>query len=200
MNAAWWTLAGVGAASAFSLGKDWLLEDRRTALQRRKEREDELRAARIASMLIADELDTHAMNYRLLARLGRTPKRQVTQTSNFLSSKEWDAHKLDIARLTIIPPETWNGLTHAYHNAQQLRSRVELDGPDVQFPPSRIPTLNEHGDSAEELASILTDAAESIGQIMRPQPRGRWARFGTRSFRQRLGTETTEVEDADERA
>jgi hypothetical protein len=199
MNAAWWTLAGVGAAAAFSLGKDWLLEDRRTALQRRKEREDELRAARVAALLIADELDTHAMNYRLLARLGRTPKRQVTQTANFLGSTEWEAHKLDIACLTIIPPETWKGLTHAYHNAKQLRSRVELDGPDVGFPPSRIPTLNEHGDSAEELASILTDAAQSIGEIMRPRARHRWRRFGTRSFRHGLGTEPAEIEDADER-
>jgi hypothetical protein len=172
-------LIGAGGVAGFNLAKDWLLIDRRTSLEDRKEREDELRAGRVACLLIADELDTHAMNYRLLADLGRTPQRQVTQTRNFLSSEAWDEHKLDIARLTNVPQETWEGLTHAFHNAIQLRSRVELDGPEVPFPAHRIPTLKDHEAAATELAEILTAAAKRIEEGLKPTRRSRsgWRKF-----------------------
>jgi len=144
VNAAWWALAGVGAAGGLGLAKDWLIENRRTSLAWKRTREDELRSARVACLLIADELNTHAMNYKLLADLRRTAKRPVAQTPNFLSSREWEAHKLDLARLTAVPNETWQGLFNAYHNAQQLRSRIEIDGPEAPFPSHRIDDLRTH--------------------------------------------------------
>jgi hypothetical protein len=82
VNAAWWAIVGVAVAGALSLAKDWLIERRRTTFAWKKDREDDLRAARIASMLNGDELETHAMNYELLDRLGRTPDRPVTDTPN----------------------------------------------------------------------------------------------------------------------
>jgi hypothetical protein len=169
VDAALWTLAGVGAAGSLGLAKDWLIENRRRTLQWKKERDGEVRAARVASMLIADELDTHAMNYRQLAELGRTPVRPMPP--NFLSSSEWDAQKHDLARMTFIPTETWTGLTHAYHNAVQVRARVETDGPNVTFPPARIITLNDHAEAAQELSAILSDAANTITKQMQNQAR-----------------------------
>jgi hypothetical protein len=128
-------------------------------------------------LLIADELDTHAMNYRLLAELGRTPKRQVTETRNFLSTEAWDAHKLDIAQMTNVPEETWVGLTHALHNAVQLMARVQLDGPEVPFPAHRIPTLKNHEEAATELSEILMDAAKRIEAHLTPTRRSGWRRI-----------------------
>jgi hypothetical protein len=154
VNAAWWAIVGVAVAGALSLAKDWLIERRRTTFAWKKDREDDLRAARIASMLIGDELETHAMNYELLARLGRTPDRPVTDTPNFLSSTEWEAHKLALARLTIIPAETWTGLTIAYHNAQQIHGTIKADGPNVAFPTKRISQLRDNELAATELSEI----------------------------------------------
>lgn len=178
VDAAVWTLVGFGIAGALSFANNWLLEDRRTALQWRKEREDELRDALVATKLIADELDTHAMNYEMLLTLERSPMRPIAQYPNFLSSKEWDVHKTALARLPFIPVETWAGLSNNFHNALGLRSRLEVDGINVPFPPDRLPLLKDHAEAATELAGILRDASEKITQRLQPRPRKRLGRIG----------------------
>ena len=151
----------------------------------------------LACLLIADELDTHAMNYKLLAHLRRTPKRPVAQTPNFLSSSEWEAHKLDLARLTAVPNETWQGLFNAYHNAQQLKSRIEIDGPEAPFPSHRIDDLRTHEAAATELASVLADAAERLRRVLIPGRRRMLPR--QRPFGHASGTAASKTQDADER-
>jgi hypothetical protein len=105
----------------------------------------------------------------------------MTDVPNFLASTAWDAHQESLARLTIIPMETWRGLQNAYHNAKQLRSRIAVDGPKVPFPKHRLPTLGEHKASAEELSAILYDAAEKIAQVLGPlgEKRGLLSRLRT---------------------
>jgi hypothetical protein len=178
VNAALWTLAGFGVAGAVNFANSWLLEDRRTSLQWRKEREDELRDALVAAKLIADEQGTHAMNYRWLHYLGRTPMRPVAQYPNVLSSRESEAYKRALARLTIIPTETWSGLMSEYHNAQQLRARLEVDGVNAPFPSERMPILKDHAEAADELAAILTDAVEQITRRLTAGRRRRFRRLG----------------------
>jgi uncharacterized protein YukE len=180
MSGGYWTLLGFGVAAVFSFASSWFLQSRRTWLEWRKERDDELRAARVAALMISDELDTHAMNYKQLHDLGRTPVRPLAP--NVLSSKEWEEHKVALARVTSVPIETWDGLTHAYHNAQQLRWRIEVDGPNVPFPPHRIRNLEDHAEASEELAEILSDAAKTISRAARPRRRrgirGMWTTRG----------------------
>jgi hypothetical protein len=147
-------------------------------------------------VLTADELDTHALNYQLLRRIERTPERRVTEASTFLASTEWEEHKLALARITTIPQETWVGLTHAFHNARELRARIELDGPGVPFPQHRLRDLEAHAEASEDLSEILADAASKIGETLTP-PRSRRSR--RRPFGHGLGTTSAENGDADER-
>jgi hypothetical protein len=49
MSGGWWALIGFGLAALLSLAKDWMMLNRQTKLEWRKERLDELRARRVPS-------------------------------------------------------------------------------------------------------------------------------------------------------
>jgi hypothetical protein len=72
------------------------------------------------------------------------------------------------ARITVIPIGTWRGLQTALHNANQLRSRIVIDGPDKPFPPYRLESLKEHQSAAEKFSTILFDAAQKLGDVLGP--------------------------------
>jgi hypothetical protein len=176
MNAALWALVGVAATAAFGIARDWVNENRRTTVRGKEEREAEERAARIACMVIAEELDTHAMNYRKLAEDGGTPSWPIAQTPNFFPTGEWEAHNLELARLSSLPVETWVRLARAYHNAREIRSRVELLPPKSKFRAEGISDLRENADRADGLRDILKQRAEDIHAQFSPGP-GRLTRL-----------------------
>ena len=160
-----------------------MLLNRQTKLTWRKERQDEMREARVAALLIGDELDSHARQYALLHRIGRTPERPIEEAPNFLGSTASDGHQESLARLTVIPMETWRGLQDEYHNAKLLRVRIMVDGPNATFPPERLPTLKKHEEAANELSEILFDAAEKIAEVFGPIGQARRTRAFTDHWR-----------------
>jgi hypothetical protein len=155
-----YTLIGVGLGGGLAMAQDFLLEGRREKAERQRVRRDELRDARVACLLIADELDTMALNFRLLARLGRGPERAISE-SPFLSTSEWHAHKGELGRV-IDQVDTWKALASVYHDADSMRTRLIHDGPNSPIPKERIPACHEDADDAAELAGIVYDAITVI--------------------------------------
>jgi hypothetical protein len=168
VSGGWWALIGFGLAGVLSLAKDWMMLNRQTKLEWRKERQDELRAARVAALLVGEELEFHVREYRSLRAKGRTPPRPVEEIPDFLGSAAWDAHQESIARIMDIPNDTVRALYTVYHDTKELRSRIAIDGPDTEFPAHRISDLELSETQAQELAEDLFDAAARIAEELGP--------------------------------
>jgi hypothetical protein len=156
VDAAAYALIGVAVGGGFGIARDRLVEGRRERAERNRVRRDELRDGRVACLLVADELDTLSVNFKLLADLGRAPQRPISE-SPFLSTHEWHAHKGELGRI-VDQLDTWKALASLYHNADSMRVRLVHDGPEAPIPSERLPTCREDADGAAELADIVYDA------------------------------------------
>jgi hypothetical protein len=86
-------LLGAAATGVFSIAKDMLVEGRRERAVREQLWRREMQDGRVACLLIADELDTLAMNFRLVAEKKRAPMRTLGE-SPFLSTREWHSNQV----------------------------------------------------------------------------------------------------------
>ena len=96
-------------------------------MERERTRHRDLEDARVACLLIGDEVDTLASDHRLLAQLGRSLERPIPE-SPFLATAEWHAHKSELARV-IDHVDTWKGLTSLYH----VNGRVSCENWAYQY-------------------------------------------------------------------
>ena len=160
MEEAIFTLIGVGLGGSISILKDLLAEDRRARSDREHSRLQQLADARVAALVVADELDTIGMNFKQLARLGRNIARPIGD-SPFLATDAWRSHKTNLARV-VHKLDVWKSLVNLYHNADSLRQRLIIDGPNAPIPADRVQTLHDDALRATELAETLYRAVVEI--------------------------------------
>lgn len=168
MDPVFYLVIGAGATGAFSLAKDWLLEGRREEIEGAKDRREHLEEGRIAALLIADELDTLAGNFRLLGDLGRAPSRPIGE-SPFLSTRAWQSNRAQLGRV-IDQLDTWKALASLYHNADSMRARLIHDGPGALIPAARVATCHQHAVDSSELAEIVYDGVVELESRLAPAP------------------------------
>lgn len=164
MNAALYGLLGVALGGGLALLKDSLIESHRDKNQRAAERRRELKAERVAALLLADELDSLAGDFKLLADLGRSLHRPITDAP-FLPPRIWHQYGPQIAQ-GIDQLDTWKALASLYHNAESLRTRLIVDGPNAPIPPERLPTLRQHAADSRELSEIVYAVVEKIDLLL----------------------------------
>jgi hypothetical protein len=177
MSVAAYTLLAVVITSAIAIAKDLLVESRRDEAENWRIKHRELRDARVACVVIGDEIDTLASNFDLLAKLGRTLNRPI-EDSPFPSTREWHAQKASLAYV-IDQLDTWKALEGLCHNAESLRTRIVVDGPGTPLPTHRLDELRQAGVDARELSEIVYDAIPKIDQQL--AGRTSRSRLGARS-------------------
>jgi hypothetical protein len=177
MNPALYLLIGAAATGGFSILKDFLVEGRRDRFDRERLSRRELQDARVACLLIADELDTLSGNFRLVATKQRSPMRPIGE-SPFLSTKEWHAGKTALAR-AIDQLDTWKSLAVVYHDADSMRNRFLIDGPNAPIAPDQVGKAEGRAKDASDLADGLYFASETIARRLAPGPEG-WRKWFNR--------------------
>jgi hypothetical protein len=160
MNPALYVLIGAAATGIFSIAKDMLVEGRRERAAREQLWRRELQDGRVACLLIADELDTLAMNFRLVAEKKRAPMRPIGE-SPFLSTREWHTGKAALARV-IDQMDTWKSLTVVYHDADSMRTRFIVDGPAAPIADDQAQKAATRAKETAALAEVLEIAAATI--------------------------------------
>jgi hypothetical protein len=175
VNAALYLLIGAGATGVFAIAKDLLVEGRRDRFDRERLWRRELQDARVACLLIADELDTLSGNFQLVGRKQRSPVRPIGE-SPFLSTREWHSGKAALAR-AIDQLATWQALAVVYHDADSMRNRFLADGPSAPVNVDQATKAELRAKDASDLAAGLYEASETIVSRLAsglPAPRKRW--------------------------
>lgn len=108
-------LVGLAGILAAFFAPTWT--DRRIA--RRREAQDLLQARR----LVAQELETLAIQLRTVARQGRA---FLPELADFFETDEWEAHKATLARS--LDGTQWRALASVYGQIASLRSALALSG------------------------------------------------------------------------
>lgn len=176
MNPALYLLIGAAATAGFSIVKDLLVEGRRDRFDRDRLSRNEFQNARVACLLIADELDTLSANFTLVATKQRSPMRPIGE-SPFLSTKEWHSGKAALARV-IDQLDTWKSLAVVYHDADSMRNRFLVDGPSAPVAPDQASKAGGRAKDASDLAALLYLASEAIVTRLASAPswKKRWNR------------------------
>jgi hypothetical protein len=177
MSAAAYTLLGVGIASAFAIAKDLLVEGRRDRFERERLWRRESQDGRVACLLIADELDTLSHNFNLVATARRSPMRPIGGESPFLSTREWHSGKSVLARV-IDQMDTWQSLTTVYHDADSMRTRFIIDGPNAPIADDQAEKAGIRAHETAALAEVLNIAAVNFVRRLEAglPSRSRWPR------------------------
>jgi hypothetical protein len=135
-------------------------ETQRDERARREETRRRYRDIAVACRLVANELDTITGNFRFLAERSQTLSRPIDQAPEYLPSREWVEHRGEIASI-IDHYDTWTALTSVYHNAESLRSRILVDGPNAPIPTERLQTLEHDAIRAAEVVAVLDVFAQA---------------------------------------
>jgi hypothetical protein len=166
----------IGAGGLFVAARTLHAEAVRDNRARLDETRRRYREVAVACRLVANELDTLADNFRLLAQRGRTLSRPIDQAPEYLRSREWVEHRGEIASI-IDHYDTWARLASLYHNAESLRSRILVDGPNAPIPDERLKTLEHDAADADQAVAVLDvfaqahlDAIGAPGEAPRPVP------------------------------
>jgi hypothetical protein len=165
VNPGVYVLLGVAATGVFSIAKDMLVEGRREHAAREEVWRREMQDARVACLLIADELDTLALNFRLVAEKKRSPMRPIGE-SPFLSTREWHAGKSALARV-IDQMTTWSALTVIYHDADSMRMRFLTDGPMAPVADDQAVKAATRAVDTAAASETLNEAAVNIGERLK---------------------------------
>jgi hypothetical protein len=168
MNPALYVLIGAAATGVFSIAKDMLVEDRRERAGREQIWRREMQDGRVACLLIADELDTLAMNLRLVAEKKRSPMRPIGE-SPFLSTREWHSGKAALAHV-IDDMDTWKALTVIYHDADSMRTRFLVDGPSAPIADDQAERAATRAQDTAAAAEALNIAAVTIARRLEAGP------------------------------
>jgi hypothetical protein len=147
------TLLGVLVGGAIAGAAQWFVAGMHEARVESRDRKQFASSVKTARRLLSDEIDTLGLNFRELARRGKTP-RLLTPEMHYFPTIEWDRHRDLLARSA--DDDVWDDLVVLYHNAKTLRARVLNEGPDAALPKDTVlDKLPEQADGANELCEKL---------------------------------------------